>query len=212
MQALFTVAESSISRTMAAAMPKGSQAVLLMVNSPTSFRSDALELLCSRCDYDQNSSSQDDVGVVVNARGEPAAASLTFPVAPSALAFAGGFCMAANSSSVYIFDLSTSELVQTIEFPPSFQQPIQQQLLTARDAQGSCILIAGFRRVGFYIHMPILLGIRTCNLTAELCHRCGFTIQSHRRTRSSSCLQYATIRAQRSCSIRQMGLVLSGSV
>ena len=79
--------------------------------------------------------------------GQPTASALTFPSPPLALAAAGTYVLAACQDGVHIYDQASSSWVQSLPFPPDAQPAPGQQLAAAHNATGSCILVAGYRRV-----------------------------------------------------------------
>ena len=85
--------------------------------------------------------------MVVDAAGQPASSALTFPAMPVALAAAGLYVVAAGDDGLWVFDRASGECVQQLPYGEGIVAAPGQQVLTADDARGSCIAIAGNRKV-----------------------------------------------------------------
>ncbi|KAK9806735.1 hypothetical protein WJX72_000925 [[Myrmecia] bisecta] len=97
----------------------------------------------------------DQVGIVIDASGHPTHSALTFPSAPTALAVAGLYVLAACEEGVHIYERSTASWVQSLPYPDGLRPAPGQQLLTAHNLKGTCVLVAGFRKIWMY--KPIAL-------------------------------------------------------
>lgn len=90
---------------------------------------------------------QDQVGIVTDSRGHPTHSALAFPTTPSALAVSGIYVLAACADGLYAYDRATSAWVQSLPYPGGVRTAPGQQLSSAQNASGSCVLIAGYRKV-----------------------------------------------------------------
>lgn len=123
---------------------------------------------------------QDQVGLVVDASGSPASSALSFPALPAALASAGFYVVTAGDQGLAVFERSSGDCVQQLPYGEGIVVAPGQQVLAADDVHGSCIAIAGNRKVG---HPPSpAQGCRqSCDL-GDPCHagRKGQIICEHR--------------------------------
>ena len=87
------------------------------------------------------------MGLVVNSSGNPTGSALTFLAMPVALAAAGIYVVAAAEDGLAVFDRLSGECVQQLSYGAGVVAAPGQQVLTADDASGSCIAIAGRRVV-----------------------------------------------------------------
>ena len=84
---------------------------------------------------------------MVDASGSPASSALSFPALPAALASAGFYVVTAGDQGLAVFDRSSGECVQQLPYGEGIVAAPGQQVLAADDAHGSCIAIAGNRKV-----------------------------------------------------------------
>ena len=91
--------------------------------------------------------AQDQVGIVTDSRGHPTHSALAFPSTPSALAVSGIYVLAACADGLHAYDRATSAWVQSLPYPGGVRAAPGQQLSSAQNGSGSCVLIAGFRKV-----------------------------------------------------------------
>lgn len=84
---------------------------------------------------------------MVDASGSPAISALSFPALPAALASAGFYVVTAGDAGIAVFDRSSGECVQQLPYGEGIVAAPGQQVLAADDAHGSCIAIAGNRKV-----------------------------------------------------------------
>jgi len=92
-------------------------------------------------------SVQDQVGIVTDSRGHPTHSALAFPSTPSALAVSGMYVLAACADGLHAYDRATSAWVQRLPYPGGVRTAPGQQLSSAQNLSGSCVLIAGYRKV-----------------------------------------------------------------
>ncbi|KAK9804448.1 hypothetical protein WJX73_002374 [Symbiochloris irregularis] len=97
----------------------------------------------------------DQAGVFVNALGQPTGTALTFPTAPGAIMAAGEHVLAACSDAMHIYNRATAAHVQSLPWLEGTQPNPGQRLLAASDPSGSCICLAGLRKV--WLYMPVAL-------------------------------------------------------
>ena len=90
---------------------------------------------------------QDQVGLIVDSVGTPTGSALTFLAMPVALAAAGIYVVAAAEDGLAVFDRLSGECVQQLAYGEDVVAAPGQQVLTADDAGGSCIAVAGRRVV-----------------------------------------------------------------
>ena len=90
---------------------------------------------------------QDEVGIVTDSTGHPTHSALAFPSTPSALAVSGIYVLAACADGLHAYDRATSAWVQSLPYPGGLRTAPGQQLSSAQNANGSCVLVAGFRKV-----------------------------------------------------------------
>ena len=90
---------------------------------------------------------QDQVGLVVDTAGQPASSALSFHAAPAALAAAGPYVVTAGDVGLAVFERSSGECVQQLPYGEGIVAAPGQQVLAADVACGSCIAIAGNRKV-----------------------------------------------------------------
>ena len=90
---------------------------------------------------------QDQVGIVTDSRGHPTHSALAFPSTPSALAVSGIYVLAACADGLHAYDRATSAWVQSLPYPGGVRTAPGQQLSSAQNPSGSCVLIAGYRKV-----------------------------------------------------------------
>ena len=98
--------------------------------------------------------AQDQVGIVTDSKGHPTHSALAFPSTPSALAVSGIYVLAACADGLHAYDRATSAWVQSLPYPGGVRTAPGQQLSSAQNASGSCVLIAGFRKVCKSPFMP----------------------------------------------------------
>ena len=91
--------------------------------------------------------AQDQVGIVTDVRGHPTHSALAFPTTPCALAVSGIYVLAACADGLHAYDRATSAWVQSLPYPGGARTAPGQQLSSAQNASGSCVLIAGYRKV-----------------------------------------------------------------
>ena len=91
--------------------------------------------------------AQDQVGIVTDVRGHPTHSALAFPTTPCALAVSGIYVLAACADGLYAYDRASSAWVQSLPYPGGVRTAPGQQLSSAQNASGSCVLIAGYRKV-----------------------------------------------------------------
>ena len=157
--ALLTLQEDAISRTLIAVVPGLRQALLLMVicwpQSPH-----AGHFACPICKQSFVHSSvseygsaecfhrgQDRVGILIDINGNPTSSAFTFPTWPSALVSIGNFVLAVCSDGVHVYDLSTSELVQSMPSTASHQPATDYQLAAVKDCSGAGVTVNSHRKV-----------------------------------------------------------------
>lgn len=92
------------------------------------------------------------MGIVTNEAGHPAQSALTFPSAPSALATAGIYVLAACSDGVHVYDRTSAAWVQSLPYPDGLRTAPGQQLCSAQNPNGSIVLVAGYRKAGISIN------------------------------------------------------------
>lgn len=90
---------------------------------------------------------QDQAGIFVNRAGQPTGTALTFPTTPGAIAAAGMHVLAACTDAMHVYDRTSAVLVQSLPYLEGAQPTPGQRLLTSHDPRGSCICLAGLRKV-----------------------------------------------------------------
>ena len=102
---------------------------------------------------------QDQVGIIIDDKGQPMSSAFTFPARPSALAATGGHVLAAFQDAVHVYDVSSSERIQSLPLLPAQAVAGEHQLRAVKDSSSPRILIATSRKVrqGPLLHnAPIL--------------------------------------------------------
>ena len=84
---------------------------------------------------------------MTDVRGHPTHSALAFPTTPCALAVSGIYVLAACADGLHAYDRATSAWVQSLPYPGGARTAPGQQLSSAQNASGSCVLIAGYRKV-----------------------------------------------------------------
>lgn len=83
----------------------------------------------------------------MDAAGHPASSALSFHATPAALASAGLYVITAGDEGLAVFERSTGECVQQLPYGEGIVAAPGQHILAADNAHGSCIAIAGNRKV-----------------------------------------------------------------
>lgn len=83
----------------------------------------------------------------MDAAGHPASSALSFHATPAALASAGLYVVTAGDEGLAVFERSTGECVQQLPYGEGIVAAPGQHILAADNAHGSCIAIAGNRKV-----------------------------------------------------------------
>ncbi len=112
---------------------------------------------------------------MVDGAGTPTGSALTFLAMPAALAAAGIYVVAAAEDGLAVFDRLSGECVQQMTYGAGIVAAPGQQVLTADDAGGSCIAVAGRRVVRCCMDQPW-----TCRRPG-LCHCTRLQERSHAR-------------------------------
>lgn len=112
------------------------------------------------------------MGLVVDAAGQPASSALSFHAAPAALASAGLYVVTAGNEGLSVFERSSGECVQQLPYGDGIVAAPNQQVLAADDACGSCIAIAGNRKVQLP-RLPLIqhTGRAPCGKALAICGR-----------------------------------------
>ena len=90
---------------------------------------------------------QDQVGIIIDDKGQPILSAFTFPAWPSALAATGDHVLAVFQDAVHVYDLSSSELIQSLPLLPAQPVAERHQLRAVRDSSGPRVLIATSSKV-----------------------------------------------------------------
>lgn len=90
---------------------------------------------------------QEQAGIVVDKHGSPTGPALTLPPGVPGLASSGLYVVAACADGVHIYDRTTSAWAQSLPYPGGMRAAPGQQLLVAQNVKGSCVLVAGYRKV-----------------------------------------------------------------
>eukprot|EP00884_Botryococcus_braunii_P004337 jgi/Botrbrau1/13904/Bobra.0017s0011.1 len=92
----------------------------------------------------------EQAGIVVDKHGSPTGTALTLPPGVPGLASSGLYVLAACADGVHIFDRTSSAWVQSLGYPGGLRAAPGQQLLVSQNVKGSCVLVAGYRKVWMY--------------------------------------------------------------
>ena len=106
---------------------------------------------------------------MVDASGSPASSALSFPALPAALASAGFYVISAGDQGLAVFERSSGDCVQQLPYGEGIVAAPGQQVLAADDVHGSCIAIAGNRKVPYLEHGPGGVTWRGVPCRAVLC-------------------------------------------
>ena len=87
------------------------------------------------------------MGIAIDSSGSPVNTTLTFPSVPLSLAVSGLYILAACQDGVYVYDRTTAAWAQTLPYPEGAVPAPGQPVLCAANFSGSCIAIAGLRKV-----------------------------------------------------------------
>ena len=90
---------------------------------------------------------QEEVGIAIDSSGSPVNTTLTFPSAPLSLAVSGLYILAACQDGVQVYDRTTAACAQTLPYPEGAVPAPGQPVICAANSSGSCIAIAGLRKV-----------------------------------------------------------------
>ncbi len=109
----------------------------------------------------------------------PVGSALTFPSPPLALAHAGLFVLAVCDDGVHVFDKTTSEWVQHLDFGQHLQPAPGQAVRTAGNTKGNVVAMSGYRTVWLLLPVALedqakqLLQRRKYTQALELLQTCG---------------------------------------
>ena len=87
------------------------------------------------------------MGIAIDSSGSPVNTTLTFPSVPLSLAVSGLYILAACQDGVYVYDRTTAAWAQTLPYPEGAVPAPGQPVICAANSSGSCIAIAGLRKV-----------------------------------------------------------------
>lgn len=90
---------------------------------------------------------QEQAGIIIDKQGAPTGTALTFPAPAPILASAAMYVLAACADGVHVYDRTTADWVQSLAYPGGLKAAPGQHLAVAQNVKGSCILVAGYRKV-----------------------------------------------------------------
>ena len=87
------------------------------------------------------------MGIAIDSSGSPVNTTLAFPSVPLSLAVSGLYILAACQDGVHVYDRTTAAWAQTLPYPEGAVPAPGQPVICAANSSGSCIAIAGLRKV-----------------------------------------------------------------